>query len=116
MGKSFFGKQVKQPLAYQSRFQPIKQRLSVTMFSPIGKNRVWYANICLTCFPKNDLPMYVHRHDINELEQALAIKDKRKKPGRALQVPEVDKGTGGAVWWSPRSIKQCVHQPSKLLA
>jgi hypothetical protein len=48
----------------------------------------------------------IHRSDINELEQALAIKNKRKKPGKALQVSEGDRESGGAKWWSPRSIEK----------
>jgi hypothetical protein len=48
----------------------------------------------------------IHQDDINELEQALAIKNKRKKPGKALQVSEGDRESGGAKWWSLRSIKK----------
>ena len=48
----------------------------------------------------------IHRHDVNELEQALRIKTKRKRPGKAFQVPEDDRESGGCKWWSPRSIEK----------
>jgi hypothetical protein len=46
--------------------------------------------------------MDIHRHAVNDLEQALATKIKRKKPGKPLQQP----GDGGAMFYSPRSVEQ----------
>jgi flagellar motility protein MotE (MotC chaperone) len=48
----------------------------------------------------------INQHQVNELEQALATKNKRKKPSRALEPPAAYKESGGAVWYSPRSIQR----------
>jgi hypothetical protein len=48
----------------------------------------------------------INQHATNELEQALAIKSKRKKPGKVIRDPDSDQESGGAKWWSPRSIKK----------
>jgi hypothetical protein len=46
--------------------------------------------------------MDIHRHAVNDLEQALATKVKRKKPGKPLQRPD----DGGAMFYSPQSVQQ----------
>jgi hypothetical protein len=46
--------------------------------------------------------MDIHRHAVNDLEQALATKIKRKKPGKPLQQP----GDGSAMFYSPRSVER----------
>jgi hypothetical protein len=39
----------------------------------------------------------INQHQVNELEQALATKNKRKKPSRALEPPAAYKESGRAV-------------------
>jgi hypothetical protein len=52
----------------------------------------------------------INQHQVNELEQALATKKKRRKPGKALRDPDSDRESGGAKWWSPRSIQRQILQ------
>jgi hypothetical protein len=46
--------------------------------------------------------MDIHRHAVNDLEQALATRVKRNKSGKPLQRPE----GGGAMFYSPQSVAQ----------
>jgi hypothetical protein len=46
----------------------------------------------------------IYQHQVNRLEQALETKKKRRKPGKALRDSDIDRGTGGSRFWSPRSI------------
>jgi hypothetical protein len=48
----------------------------------------------------------IHKNDINQLEQALRTKEKRRKPSRKFKLSAGEKKAGGAVWWSPRSIEK----------
>ena len=48
----------------------------------------------------------INQHTTNELEQALRIKTRRKKPGQALRDPDSDRESGGAKSWSPRSLER----------
>jgi hypothetical protein len=52
----------------------------------------------------------INQHEVNELEQALATKKKRQKPDKPLRDPDSDRESGGAKWWSPRSIQRQVLQ------
>jgi hypothetical protein len=52
----------------------------------------------------------INQDEVEGLEEALAVKTKRKKPGQHFQEPETDKETGGARWWSPRSIEKERHR------
>jgi hypothetical protein len=38
----------------------------------------------------------INQHATNKLEQALAIKNKRKKPGKVIRDPDSDQESGGA--------------------
>ena len=48
----------------------------------------------------------IHQNDINQLEQALRIKEKRKKPNKKFKLSQGDREAGGAKWWSPRSVEK----------
>ena len=40
------------------------------------------------------------------MKEALSIKEKRKKKGRALDLQQRQEYHGGAVFWSPRKIRE----------
>jgi hypothetical protein len=46
------------------------------------------------------------KHEIDGLKEALSIKKKRKKKGRALDLQQRKEYHGGAVFWSPRKIRE----------
>ena len=48
----------------------------------------------------------IHQNDINQLEQALRTKEKRKKPSKKFKLSQGDREAGGAKWWSPRSVEK----------
>jgi hypothetical protein len=48
----------------------------------------------------------IHKSEVEGLEQALDTKIAQKKPAQHFQEPETDQNTGGAKWWSPRSIEK----------
>jgi hypothetical protein len=52
----------------------------------------------------------IHKSEVEGLEQALDTKTARKKPAQHFQEPETDHNTGGAMWWSPRSIEKGPHR------
>ncbi|KAF1999364.1 hypothetical protein P154DRAFT_401375, partial [Amniculicola lignicola CBS 123094] len=46
------------------------------------------------------------RHEIDGIKQVLATKQKRKKKGKALDLQQREEYHGGAVFWSPRKIRE----------
>jgi hypothetical protein len=46
------------------------------------------------------------KHEMDGIKQALSIKEKRKKKGRALDLQQRQEYYGGAVFWSPRKIRE----------
>jgi hypothetical protein len=52
----------------------------------------------------------IHKSELEELKQTLAVKMKWKKHDQHFQEPEANKETGGARWWSPRSIEKERHR------
>jgi hypothetical protein len=46
------------------------------------------------------------KHEIDGIKQALSIKEKRKKKGKALDLQQRQEYHGGAVFWSPKKIRE----------
>jgi hypothetical protein len=52
----------------------------------------------------------IYKSQVEGLEQALDTKTARQKPAQHFQEPETNQNTGGAMWWSPRSIEKERHR------
>ena len=48
----------------------------------------------------------LQQREIEELKGAISVKKKRAKPSRALHLEQSDGEHGGAVFWSPRRIRE----------
>jgi hypothetical protein len=46
------------------------------------------------------------KHETDGIKQALSVKEKRKKKGKALDLQQRKEYHGGAILWSPRKVRE----------